>query len=510
MTHPSMPRGRKALSALGVTAAVVIAVNVNVLVSRFYTRWDLTSEGLYTLSTATKSILGGLGETLSVTVLLARTDPLLPPVRQMLVAYGAETHRLDVRTVDPEQSPAEFLAVQQKYGIVAGKAEDGRVVTDAVVIIARGDRVWFLTADELGTLDDEGRGRPRLEQALTEGIANVLAGDKAKVCFATGHGETSIDDVGPDGLAELRRRLEKNNYDPVPLDLTRSDAERELASCRLLVIVSPAVPYGADAAARAQRYLTAGGSGLLMLGPLFGDDRRVTASGLEGVTEPFGIGLARTIVLEADPSLRLPRGAGEVFFATPIEHATTRGLVLPGGKVEIRVVMSETRSLDLSPSGAAKPILKSSSEAYALEDVQSVLKGHGVPPDARGAERVLGAAAELEKPPARKEAPHGPRLVVFGSAGPSFGRSFRDPALVGDRLLVENALAWAAARPAIVSVPEKPAREVGLALTEESLGEVLRYVLVFMPATAGLFGVMIFMRRRAREKSSRATARGSA
>jgi nitrate reductase gamma subunit len=60
-----------------------------------------------------------------------------------------------------------------------------------------------------------------------------------------------------------------------------------------------------------------------------------------------------------------------------------------------------------------------------------------------------------------------------------------------------------AARPAIVSVPEKPARAVGLSLTEESLGEILRYVLVYMPGTAALAGFVLLYRRRAMETRSR-------
>jgi hypothetical protein len=509
MSARSVPRTAKALSALGVTAAVIIGVNANVLVSRWYTRWDLTSEGLYSLSPATKSILAGLDSTIDVTVLLARTDPLLAPVRQMLVAYGAETRKLEVRTVDPEQNPAEFSAVQQKYGIAAGKAEDGRVVTDAVVIVARGERSWFLTADELGTLDDQGRARPRLEQALSEGIANVVSGEKAKICFAAGHGEASLDDVGPDGLAELRRRLERNNYEPTTVELGRPDADKALPGCRLLAIVGPAVPYGAEAAARALRFLEAGGSGLVMAGPLFGEDRRVASSGLERVTEPFGIRLEPSIVLETEPSLRLPRGAGEVLLGTPVEHPATLGLMLPGGKVELRVLLTQTRSLALGEGGPGKPLLESSPSAHALDDVRSVLDGQGVPPGATTAKRVLAAAAELPKPAGSQER-HGPRLAVVGSAGPALARAFRDPARVGDRLLVENVISWAAARPAIVNVPEKAPRAVGLALTEESLGEVLRYVLVYMPGAAALAGLLILLRRRALEKSSRQAARGKA
>ena len=112
-------RTLKVLSATGVFAAAVIAVCVNVLVARFYQRWDWTSRGLYTLSSATLETLHGLDDQLSVVVLLGKSDPLTLSVRHMLTSYGAETQQLDVRFVDPDRNPAEFLALQQKYGIAA-------------------------------------------------------------------------------------------------------------------------------------------------------------------------------------------------------------------------------------------------------------------------------------------------------------------------------------------------------------------------------------------------------
>ncbi|HEV8550007.1 MAG TPA: Gldg family protein [Polyangiaceae bacterium] len=495
----------KALSALGVLSAIVLGVNLNVLCARFYERWDVSSEGLYTLSAATVATLRGLGDTVTITVLLARTDPLLPPLRQLLVGYGAETTHLDVKVIDPEQDPAEFAAIQQKYGILAGKAEDGRLVTDAVVVVSRGERTFYVTSEELGG-DEEGRARPRFEQALTEGIASVLGAEKAKLCFATGRGEASLDDVGPDGLAELRRRVEKSNFEAEPLDLTRSDSERALQKCRLLAIVGPEQPYGADAAARAVAYVKGGGSALILAGPLLGEDSRVALSGLEPLAELAGITLERNMVLETDSERRLPRGAGEVFFGTPLEHAATRGLVLEGGKAEVSVVVSKSRNLGLASNGPAHPLVQSSPGGLALDDVKALLDGKGPPASAKSATRVLVAAAELPKPPSSREK-HGPRLVVAGFTGLASARVYHDPALVGDRLLLENSLAWAASRPPIVSVPEKPARAVGLALTEDSLGEVLRYVLIYMPGSAALIGAFVLLRRRAQERASRKPAR---
>ena len=109
----------KALAAAGVLAAAVIAVLCNVLVARFYKRWDVTRGGLYTLSPATVETLQGLGAPVEIIVFLSASDPLSVSVRHMLTSYGAETTKLNARYVDPDRSPAEFLALQQKYGIVA-------------------------------------------------------------------------------------------------------------------------------------------------------------------------------------------------------------------------------------------------------------------------------------------------------------------------------------------------------------------------------------------------------
>jgi hypothetical protein len=502
----ALPRSSKLFSALGVAAAIAIAVNANILVSRFYVRWDLTTDRLYTLSPATDSILTGLNENVEISVLLTRTDPLLPPLRQMLAAYGERTRKLVVSYIDPEQEPARFLAFSQKHRIAAGRADDGRVITDAVLVISRGERTWFVVADELASYDDEGRAEPRLEQALSEGIANVISGERARVCFASGHGEASLSDVGPEGLSELAKRLEKSNFEAEVVDLTRADADQALKACRVLVIAGQEVPYADAATERAVRHVTNGGGLLLFTSPLFGEGTRVVRSGLEPLAKLAGVELGADIVLETDEAARLPRGTGEVFFAAPVEHAVTRGLIREGGKIDFRVVVSEARSLLLS--GDARPLLHTSSGALALDDVAPLLAGSPAPAGMTPALRVLAAATELPKKPGSSAA-HGARVIVAGASNLPWGRSFRDPGLVGDKLFVENAFSWVAARPAVVSIPSRKAREVGLALTEESLGEVLRYVLIYMPGAAAFSGLLVLYRRRTLERRSRKAAEES-
>jgi hypothetical protein len=498
------PTSLKALSAAGVLAAALIAVSANILVARFYERWDWTSAGLYTLSPATVETLKELSEPIDVAVFLSSSDPLSISVRHMLTAYGAETTLLRPRYVDPDRAPAEFLALQQKYGILAGKSEDGRIVTDASIVIARGERYWFVTQDDIVSYDsDEGRARPKLEQALTEGIRNVLSRERATICFSTGHQEMSIEDGGPSGLGELRFRLEKNNYDIESVDLAAPKLP-PLEACIVVMIVGPELALAAQAAHHVADYLKRGGAVLVLANPILDEDNRIQPTGLEPLAAAAQIAFGNDFIVEREEKSRFPGGLGETFFATPKAHAVTAGLLKDGDQVRFRVVLSAAQSLRAT-GGTPEVLLSTSADAFALEDIRPfaeqgkpVEKGAG---DASGPFAVA-LANELAKP-AGSDAARGPRIVVAGSANLAWSRNWRDPALLGNRRFVESAISWLAARPALVSIPEKPGHDVGLGLTEESLGEVFRYVLLYMPAAAIVLGSFVMFRRRQSERRSR-------
>src|SRR5690606_19834229 len=82
-------RGARVFTAVGVLSAALIAVSLNLLVNRFYKRWDWTSSGLYTLSQPTLDTLHGLDQPIDVIVFLSRSDNMRVSVEHMLTAYGA-------------------------------------------------------------------------------------------------------------------------------------------------------------------------------------------------------------------------------------------------------------------------------------------------------------------------------------------------------------------------------------------------------------------------------------
>ncbi|MBN2192038.1 MAG: GldG family protein [Polyangiaceae bacterium] len=496
------------LAASGVVSASVLAVAVNVLVARFYVRWDLTSRGLYSLSVPTVETLRGLTEPVEVVVFLGRSDPLTLSVRHLLAAYGGETRLLEPRYVDPDRDPAEFLALQRRFGIVAGKTEDGRLVTDTAIVVARAEERYYITSDQLVTYDpDDGSTRPRLEQAVTQAIRHVLRRERPTVCFTVGHQEARVDDVGPTGLADLRHRLEKNNYEVVSVDLAAPRPARRLNDCRVVAIIGPEVPFSGAATRSLGAYVDQGGSLFVAAGAMIDDEYRPMPSGLAPLANRAGIELGNDTIVERAPNARLPVGVGERFFVQVEEHAVTRGVV-SGGEAVYRVLVSVAQSLRPAPSPPAgvtpSPLLSTSDQAFAVDDVRPFLEGRALAPrarDRRGPFTVAVAAERADSAP--PERPHGSRLVFVGTAAVALAPSFRDPSLRGNQLFVESAFAWLAAEPSLVDIPAKPAAELGVTLTEASLGEVSRYVLIYLPVTAVLLGVLTLARRRARERRSR-------
>jgi hypothetical protein len=494
------------LAVSGVLAAGVIAVCLNVLAHRFYKRWDWTSRGLYTLSAPTMETLHGLTEPVDVIVFLSASDPLKLSVEFMLTAYGGETKLLRPRYVDPDRSPAEFIAMQQQYGIVAGKTEDGRVMTDASLVIAQGKNHWYVTTEDMILVDEaDQRTKPRLEQALTEGIRNVLSKEKTVVCFTTGHQEISTTDAGVHGLAELSTRIEKDNYGVKTVDLASFDKSETLDGCRVVVVAGPEVPVAPSAASRLEKYFLRGGNLLVLASPVVDEGKRMRETGLEHLIGLAGLEFGRDFVLERDPEARLPQGFGETFFAVPVAHAVTGGLVV-GEVARFRPMMSLAQSLKKTPGSTANPLLMTSQSAFSVQDVRPFIdEGRAVEKrqgDA-GGPFVLAAAVERPLPEGSTEK-HGPRIVVVGSASVAFGQSWRDATYIGDRVFTESVLSWLAAKPAIVSVPEKASNPAGVSLTEESLHEILRYVLVYLPGAALGLGTLILFRRRSTERRSRA------
>jgi hypothetical protein len=487
-------RSLPALSFVAVASAAVVCVCANLLVARFYQRWDLTSSGLYSLSPATQRLLQELEAPVEAIVLLGRGDPLLVSLRQMLTTYQAASPRLSVRYVDPERQPAELAQLSDRFELTTGRTEAGRVATDAVVILVQGQRHWFITPDELIVHHAEDQeSRPRLEQALSEGLSRLTLGATSRWCVTTGHFELSTEDMGPGGLAGLADALKKNNFEWATVDLRPPLPAEPFSGCAAVLVPAPERAWPEPTVAALAQFHAAGGAVFLLLPPIIADGL-VASSGFEAWLLRLGISLGQALVLETDSRLRLPTGVGETFFAQAEPHPITLGLTRGHGVPE-RVLVSQSRPLGPLPEGEfhPAPLLQSSPRSLGVDNLallEASLRGK-----AKGAQRgpfALGYALQRGKGAPKEQG----RLILFGTSSVATNRAFRDPNWLASRWLVESSISWLTERGPLLSVPDRPKRPVGLSLSEASLGELRRYVLLYMPGSAALFALWLLLRRR--------------
>ncbi len=501
----------RSLTLAGVVAAMVVTVVVNVLAARHYRRWDWTSGKLYTLTPATLTTLHDLSDHVEMWVMLGGGDPLEQSIKQLLVSYQGETTKLDVHYIDPDKDSLALEDVRKRFRIDTGRTADGRVVTDAVMVVARGDKHWFLAPGdmfEIGASDS--RAKPREEQAITGAIRNVIGGEKVRACFTVGHGELSIADGSDEGLGHLKDVLEKDNFETVSVDTTEPNAHEPFKGCTVAIVAAPRAPFAKEEEARLRTYLFEGGSLLLAVGPInAASESGMIPSGLGDALGPFGIGLNEDLVFELDARLTIPEERGIRFIALPKVHPVTAGLVASDeSRDPPRVVLHFTRSLrHVVPDGAstAVDLLASSDKSFGVTSIAGAANWSGVPEKQdRDLKGPLVLAMASERPKLSKTAPHGPRVVVIGAGTAMLQRNWRDPAPArGAAFLVESAISWLASKPAILDVPAKPSVAAGIRITEESRNEVRRYVLVFMPLTSILFGLGIGLWRRSTERNPR-------
>jgi len=509
MTKRRLPLdGGQAVQLGGVIAAVVLAAVVNVLAARHFSRWDFTGDRRWSLGAATLETLRTLEQPIDVWAIVGPGEPLEQSLRQMLVEYQAASPRVVVHWVDPDRDAVQLLDLQRRFAIEAGRAEDGRVATDAVVVVESGDKHWFLTPKDMFEQTDDVHVKPREERELTRGIRAVVGGEKARLCFTVGHGELTLD-PGKDErewLGALRDLLEKNNYDLGSVDSTAPDAHEPFVGCAAVVIAGPRSPFAPEEANRLRSWLLQGGSVFAAIGPVeAATPTGMAPAGLDDVLGPFGIALDDDLVHDLDANIAIPETHGEGFFVSAQAHPVMAGLVAGGPDAHPpRIAMFFSRSMHrASQPGAAtsSPLLVTSNGAYGKRSIVGASSWTDAPPrDPSDETGSLALAMASERPRVGPSVPHGPRVVVVGSRFALAEDNWRQPrALHGAAFFVDSALSWLVARPPVVDVPDKTEIAAGMRISEEGRDEVRRYVLVLMPLAAMLLGAAVWAWRRSSE-----------
>jgi ABC-2 type transport system permease protein len=499
MSQSSKTRGFDVWAVVGTALVAVIVVLVNYISARRYERWDLTRDGLFTLSERTGSLLRTLDKPVDLYVFMSSGEPTYQELRELTERYRAKTDKLAVHFVDPDREPARFKLLAEKYGVRAGAQENGQTEAELAALVVSGEKRWSITRDDLVDVDFDSLEGPKsgegakvnvkTEQALSGAIVQVTSGRATRVCVSEGHGEWSLTDSAERSLAAMKEELKREN---VELEALATRGKSELPrSCDALYVLGPQKAFAEREVDAIKRYVGGGGNVLLALDPVIEGDA-VAESGFEQLAQGYGLRIDRDVVVELDSERLLSASPVEAFVAYDFG---SHDIVKPLAALRAPVVLQLARSLGVS--GGAVALLSASSKAYGEKQLTQLTAGDDL---ARGTDDVappvvLAAAVDTRPETEGQKKQLGGRLIAIGDSDWIHPQLLQQAQFANVDLL-SSFTGFLTEREALVSIAPRKIDAQAVMITEDGLFGVFLRVVLLMPLAALVLGVGVWWQRR--------------
>ncbi len=275
---------------------VGVIIFINLLGDRFFLRLDFTADKRYTLSEATKNILGNLKEPVTVTAYISEELPqqfsqLRRDFKEELIEYSNRSKgKVMFEFVNPNKDDATeqktmqegispvLINVREKDQVKQQKAYMGAVVH-------YGDKKEVIPYIQAGSA---------MEYSLSTSIKKMTVQNKPKVGILQGHGETS-----PNSLIQVMQSLSVL-YDATPVNLDVISVN--LSDFKTLVIINPHDTFPPADLAKLDEFLAGGKNICIAMNRVNGDLQKSTGSevrtGLEKWLEGKGVRVNPNFIID--------------------------------------------------------------------------------------------------------------------------------------------------------------------------------------------------------------------
>lgn len=277
------------------TTVIGIVIAVNVLSGFFFTRFDLTSEGRYTLSDTSKELLEGLDDVVYLKIYLDGELPagfrrLRDRTREMLDEFRAYSDKnIEYEFVNPsdqpdEQSRNELYRQLSKKGLMPTniqiKTEDGaeqKLIFPGAIMTYRGEETALqLLKSQMGAAPEQmlNASTEDLEYEITNAIRKLTSIRAEQVGFVVGHGE-----LGERQVADMSKALsEYYRLDRVTINgklnslVTRETGDSGaviIPKYKAIIIAKPDTAFSEEDKFMIDQYIMYGGRVLWLVEPVF-------------------------------------------------------------------------------------------------------------------------------------------------------------------------------------------------------------------------------------------------
>jgi len=454
-------------------SAVVIGLIVvaNLAGRHFDKRFDLTEQGVYSLSPQTVSVLSNLTAPLK---LVGFKNPQgggsMDPVVELLNLFKSQgASNLTTEVIDPRTKPQAI----DTYGMKPGNA--------IYLQYGSGDQQAVSRINET------------TEEALTNAIIKLTRGAARKVYVVQGHNEPDLAGAGDSGLKLFADAAADEHLQVTGLFLGQTGAVPEDAGA--VVLISPKRPIPESERSVLVKYVESGGRLLMM-----GDPR--TTEDVKAIADKFGITVGNDVVIDQIQRLfAAPQLGAQPIVRDYSTHAITRSLTPQ--HITIFNIASSVAAKAPSPEGATvTELIKSSASAWGETNLVALFDSGdpaaeldpvdlpGPVPMAVAYEKEIstegkaaGAEATFEK---------SARLVVFGDSDWILNSNF---GIYANRDMVMNALNWLVGEEGGVTLRPKSIRSSTAPISQDTF--IRLFALSFViPELFLLLGLIIWWYRR--------------
>ncbi len=293
-----------------------ILVLINVISIRVFGRLDLTAQKVYTLSDASKKLVGSLDD--RVTVKAYFTEDLPAPynnnrraVLDMLNDYKAYAKgNLEYEFVNPQGEKGEQEA--QEQGIAPVQVQ---VVNADKLEVKRGYLGLVMLYEDKKEVLPVVQNLSSLEYDISSALKRLTTRTKKKIGYTTGHGEAEI--------STMRQAYQAlaQQYDPVPVDLSKgAPVPSDIAA---LLVISPQTAFQDSAKYQLDQYLMRGGKIAFLLNRINATLQTRTGQplnlGLDDMLESYGIRVNPDLVRDAQcASVRVDQQQGSFSISSQV------------------------------------------------------------------------------------------------------------------------------------------------------------------------------------------------
>lgn len=294
-------KSRKLGDVLAFLNVIVALVLVNLLVSNYFYRFDLTAEKRYSIKDQTREILGSLEDDVYVEIYLtgdlnAEFKRFQKAITETLEEFRIYSrNKVKYRFTDPtaaasDKARSEFMAELAGKGIQPTNVIDTRDGQRVEKILFPGVSVSYdgielgvmlLKGNKAGTPAEEiNQSIEGIEFEVAHAIDKLVTNDRRKIAFVSGHGELDSAAVGSfksDAAGE---------YDVSVIEVSKT---KDLKQYDALIIAKPTQLFSEQDKFYVDQYIMQGGRVLFLLDKL--DATMDSASREDYFAMPYNVGL---------------------------------------------------------------------------------------------------------------------------------------------------------------------------------------------------------------------------